>query len=236
MRYAVARWALLVCIVIGVIATAVCASSSSTPRVVPVDTLKGQLYQGLSATWWQWEFSLPYDKNPWFDDKGKLAGNGQCGPIFFLTGSFTGEKVDRCITIPTGKYLFFPIINAWADNIEVNPPMTFKQLQATAASYIDPVTKLYATVDGKNICNLFDYRVKSKPFAYWLPPEGNVIQVVFGLDYKGWICPAASDGYWLLLEPLPEGKHILTFGGGTDETTMQDVTYTIKVKKNYSKW
>jgi hypothetical protein len=42
------------------------------------------------------------------------------------------------------------------------------------------------------------------------------------------IFPAASDGYWLMLEPLNPGNH--NFGGTGKNTGFQiDITYTIIV-------
>jgi hypothetical protein len=44
------------------------------------------------------------------------------------------------------------------------------------------------------------------------------------------VFPAASDGYWLMLEPLPPGNHIINFGGASKDGTFQiDITYEIKV-------
>jgi hypothetical protein len=61
----------------------------------------------------------------------------------------------------------------------------------------------------------------------------------FGGDVpgKGWlpegstfVTGAASDGYWLMLEPLSPGTHTIEFGGTAKNTGFQlNVTYTITV-------
>ena len=166
----------------------------------------GMTYAEWAAKWWQWEFSLPTSVNPWFDT-GATAGIGQSGPVYFLTGLFEPppgtNRITRTISIPEGKALFFPIFNSWVDNVGVNPPMAFQELQEQAASFINTVTELHVRVDNTNLHNLFSYRVKSPPFCDWFPSEENVYYTVFGVTFSGWTCPVASDGFWLMLAPLP---------------------------------
>jgi hypothetical protein len=197
----------------------------------------GMTYGQWAAKWWQWEFSLPTSENPWFDSEANdgigqspNAGIGQSGPVYFLTGILTGEPVvKRTITVPAGKAFFFPIYNAWSDNVDVDPPMTFKELQESAASFVN-VSELHVTIDGKKLKNLYRYRVKSPPFCDWFPSTDNVYQTQYGSSWTGWTCPVASDGYWLMLAPLAIGKHTINFGG-TSGTFTLDVTYDVTVFK-----
>jgi hypothetical protein len=137
----------------------------------------GMTYGQWAAKWWQWEFSLPTSENPWFDSEAKdgigqspNAGIGQSGPVYFLTGILTGEPVvKRTISVPAGKAFFFPIYNAWCDNVDA-PPKTFKELQECAASYLN-VSELHVTIDGKQLKNLYRYRVKSPPSATGFHPR-----------------------------------------------------------------
>ncbi|HEY1497424.1 MAG TPA: hypothetical protein VGF49_22860 [Candidatus Solibacter sp.] len=66
-------------------------------------------------------------------------------------------------------------------------------------------------------------------------PATNMLQH-FGGDAPGpdWpstlVFPAASDGYWLMLNPLSPGPHIINFGGTAKNTSFQlDITYNITV-------
>jgi hypothetical protein len=188
----------------------------------------GMTYAEWAAKWWQWEFSLPTSVNPWFDT-GANAGIGQSGPVYFLTGILTGAPVvKRTIRIPEGKALFFPIFNSWADNVDVKPPKTFQELRAQAASLINTVSELHVSIDGRNLDNLFSYRVKSPPFCDWFPSEDNVYMTQFGSTFSGWTCPVASDGFWLMLAPLPRGYHTINFGGTSGNFTL-DITYDVNV-------
>lgn len=202
----------------------------SNPKIYPPDEpVFGMTYGEWVAKWWQWEFSLPTSVNPWFDDTGANAGIGQSGPVYFLTGILTGSPVvERTISIPKGRALFFPILNTFCDNVDTDPPMTLEQLRECAAYTINGVSKLFVKIDGKPIHDLFRYRVKSPLFCDWFPTTDNVYQTQFGSSFSGWNCPVVSDGFWIMLEPLSVGNHTIKFGGTSGSFTL-DVTYHVNV-------
>jgi hypothetical protein len=92
------------------------------------------------------------------------------------------------------------------------------------------VSELHVRIDGINLDNLFGYRVKSPPFADWFPSKDNVYMMEeFGPStFSGWTYPVASDGFWLMLAPLPRGNHTINFGG-TNGNFRLDVTYDVNV-------
>ena len=211
------------------------------PGVIPPQaSAHGNTYGDWGALWWQWALSLPVSENPLFDMTGEEAANGQSGPVFFLCGVMgqfddpLNVTVERDITIPPGKTLFFPILNAETDNIGIDPPLTVEELYAWAASWMDATTELHANVDGRPI-NCWPYRgISSGPFSYWLPPEDNVAQY-WGFDVSGTIYPTVSDGYWLMLTPLTPGQHVVNFGGTVSDSEGNpqfrlDITYNITVR------
>jgi hypothetical protein len=58
-------------------------------------------------------------------------------------------------------------------------------------------------IDGARVSNVRQYRVASGCFDLepdWTPQPGQVRTL------------AASDGYWLLLPPLPKGRHTISVG------------------------
>ena len=71
-----------------------------------------------------------------------------------------------------------------------------------AKNDVDAVTTLEFGIDGRELHthDLLPYRFKSLPFDAILPLE-NLYQVTPG------IVRSVSDGYWLMLKPLPEGMH-----------------------------
>jgi len=210
-----------------------------------------QLYSRLSADWWQWALSMPVRNPPYtgaiyhplWDLTGAAADNGQDpSSCYYYIGGAMGYVLNdvpvwnqnwvitRDITIPSGKHLFFPILNYEADNITI-PPTNYgiAVLRRHAADAVATYEGLYASIDGQAVQGLSKYRVVSIPFSYRLSDEDNIYQV-WGMDVTGTCAPAVSDGYWLLLKPLSPGNHVITFGGaGWDGTFTLDITYNIAV-------
>jgi hypothetical protein len=215
-------------------------------------------YADLSIQWWQWVFAQPVTPNnpattnPLVDTTGIAAHNGQPdhGNIFFLGGllafnSGLQASVTRSITIPTGTRLFFPILNAESDNTG-NPVTNFTvaQLRVFNTFFVSQVLSMYVTVDGVSVNNLSSYRVISPVFSYTLPPNNppgsvNILDYLTGgfVALSGLVTPAVSDGFFVLLTPLPPGEHLIQFGGttmtldqnGNPAVFSLDVTYHILV-------
>ena len=55
------------------------------------------------------------------------------------------------------------------------------------------------------------------------------MQQSWGIDVSGWIGPAAADGVYLMLRPLPVGEHTIHIGGGNPGVFVLDITYNITV-------
>jgi len=228
------RSGLLLLAVVAVATTLLAANPN--PGVAPPNSLPfGASYEQWGAAWWQWVFSLHNNVplNPLRTIGDVDCSYGQFGRVWFLVGTVTSGTTARSCQIPTGTWLFFPVFNAWSDNVAVSPPVTIKTLKAQAASYVE-VSELHASVDGVKVHKLFAYRAASAPFGYTVPALDNMAQY-FGADIPGkdwpttFVFPAASDGYWLMLEPLPLGLHTITFGGTSKNGFQIDITYTITV-------
>ena len=215
---------------------------AACPQVLP----NGKAYEKLSAEWWKWAESFPVSINPLFDQTGANAYLGNQEKVFFLGGVINASgTVTRNITVPAGKPLFFPVVNALWDNVTIRPPylggfprsepLSVPELYALAAQTVESASGIHASVDGCSIPNLSGYRAQSAPFSYRLPATDNIYQF-FGIDVAGVIAPAVSDGYWLFLAPLPVGEHIINFGGTflndpgnpSDDFTL-NITYHITV-------
>ena len=210
---------------------------AGNPGVAPPNSMPhGVSYARWGATWWQWAFSLHANipPNPLLTVGAVDCSYGQSGKVWFLAGALSSGSTSRSCQVPTGTWLFLPVLNAWADNVAVSPPVTIQTLQQQAASFAE-ASELHASIDGVPVQNLFAYRAAYAPFAYTVPAQDNMLQY-FGADVPGndwpttFVFPAASDGYWLMLEPLPPGSHTINFGGTAKNTGFQiDITYTITV-------
>jgi hypothetical protein len=120
--------------------------------------------------------------------------------------------------------------------LDDDPDITLEEMLALF-SFNDPdAIEMYAEIDGVPLQELETYRVFSEEaFDVWLP-EDNVWDLVtehFGLGRiigEGTHSPNATDGFWLMVNPLSKGAHVISFNGSVDGVVDSNVEYTIKVK------
>lgn len=182
----------------------------------------GASYSEWSARWWQWVYSIPADHNPVVDTAGENAAQGQHGPVWFLAGNFGGTTV-REVTVPSGKALFFPVLNQNWVQFPTDPPYTIPELRALVRPFMDNAT-LSCVIDGRAVKNLPLYREDSVVFTTTVP-DGNLL----GLP-AGAYAPCIDNGYYLMLEPPRRGRHTIHFTGtNSDGSFTLDVTYHLTV-------
>jgi hypothetical protein len=218
--------------------------NQGNPGVIPPQAVAyGHTYGEWSAQWWQWAFGLAPDVNPVLDPTGDLVGSGQSGPVWFLAGTF-GGPAERDATIPAGKALFFPIVNwsVWepdddetsrliVEHLGLDPNVLTEAeiLRITANWLADRSAPVSCMVDGVAINNLANYRAESPDFEFNFNDE---LALLFGLD-GGLKSPAVADGYWLMLAPLPLGRHTIEFHGVADISTANgdpfDLSFTVDI-------
>jgi hypothetical protein len=206
------------------------------PGILPPQArVCGLTYGQWGARWWQWVYNIPNATNPVGDTNGQFAALDQHGPVWFLAGSW-GDKVERTVTVPAGKFIFFPVCNVsfWNPDdfgyalsivsglgMDTNTMTTDQIFLAATKWYEDQANGLEATIDGVAVKNLEKYRAEAPK----LVPISNALLTSQGLpDIPRTI---TSDGYWLMLAPPRPGQHTIHFsvGGGLD------VTYHLTVKK-----
>jgi hypothetical protein len=205
--------------------------NAGNPRVYPPGSRPfGLGYGEWSARWWQWAYGLPAPGHPLFDETGADCAAGQSGPVWFLGGVFnvSGSAVRDLCTVPAGKAILFPIINAEWDN--VCPPSTYTdaELRQFVTDAINSVTALAADVDGVPIENLSAYRFAGPSFAVDLPP-GSLFDLFCGTP-PGHYSPFVPDGYYVMLTPLSPGPHTIHFTGTIAASSFTlDIVYHLNV-------
>lgn len=252
---ALLAWVALVSTAMPVVAQ---KGGNPNPGVIPWN----RQYVDLAVQMFKWTLAMPVHDpdnpsliyHPMFSDIANdplgqtvMHGQPETGNVIFLggalygidpiTGGMIGQygPVVRNVTIPTGKRIFFPIINAEVDNAW-NPPgtATDEELREFLAWFMSPydMDTYYATVDGKSITNLDAYRTVTPKFTYTLPAWDDLYLYLYppgadptGIGLYNW--DAFGDGWYLLLAPLAPGEHVLRFGGGADG--LMDITYHITV-------
>jgi len=200
-------------------------------------------YGELSAVWWQWIWSIPAATNPNLQTGTVDCSFGQSShtrseKIWFLAGTFGGPADRTCAApVPSGISLFFPLLTGEVDNVgcctATTPPTTYsiQQLKDIGAQGQDNHQELHTFVDNVPVPA---YRAQSPVFHYTLPATGNLYQAG-GLAVPGtnWpsttVFPSVSDGYWVMVAPLPPGDHVIKFGGIASNGFSVDVTYHLTV-------
>ncbi|MDJ0806849.1 MAG: hypothetical protein QNJ78_08445 [Gammaproteobacteria bacterium] len=213
--------------------------------VSPDEVVAGMNYGGWGAAWWQWAVSIPIEDNPLTASKDTNCSEGQgSSPVFFIGGAFGAEdevietpaifEITRECVVPVGSHIFFPIINAITHNANEDDLIEVEAAQredvASSISNLVDVDSLEVTVDGKKVEdaeNLSDFRAQSPNLPFTLP-EGNVFEDPPG-RYHG-----TADGYWMMLEPLSPGEHVVRFLGNAvyegEVVFGLDITYYLTVE------
>lgn len=181
---------------------AITAAADAGPDVVsPVQALANGTIEGRSlgdwtAQWWRW--ALAREIAPYRDRDGRLCALGQEGPVWFLAGTDGRFVAKRECAIPEGKHVLVPIINMiyWRPR---GSDASCHELQASAAVNNDRLVSAVALLDGQPLGDLRSHRVRSDK-CFRLDPDDPQSRI------------GAADGYWLMLKPLPRGRHVLSIG------------------------
>lgn len=154
--------------------------------------------------WWQWAFSMPTDQSPIQDPDGRLCGVNQDGPVWYLAGGFGTARVHRTCSVPAGRFLFFPIINTVVTTAP-GQTRTCNEVRTEAAQNNDRYVHLMVEIDGVRIPGLQKTRIAPTTcfdLAGRASPD---------LEPRPFY-PTATDGFWVMLSPLPRAIIISSFG------------------------
>lgn len=223
--------------------------SNSSGVLPPYSYPFGKSYGDWSAKWWKWAISIPANNEHPFNDPNwdcGVSNHQQSGKVWYLVGAFTAvfpalpgtEKTYSC-KIPTGKAIFFPVINTECSNVETgtiwyaaNETDARQCAESLTSGPVSYFVDLEVIVDGKRVRNVERYRFQSPYFTYDLPQPNNILGAS---EAQG---KSVSDGYWIMLAPLSKGSHTVTFRGRSvsdrskpDGTQIfaTDVTYNLTI-------
>lgn len=229
MTMTVSRFFSSILFAIALVATSSLAQAEKN-LIPPNANAYGQGYAELAASWTEWAMAIPLSSNPIADPDGSFATIGQSGKVWFLAGTFDGAAT-RTVTIPTGRALFFPIVNFfWVNNPELGDdpwsPLQEAYARNELAYYIDMTEDLVLEIDGRSVPSVFErLRVPSTAGMCVLPADN-----FYGANPGEHECVA--DGFWALIPPMSVGVHTIHFSGRVEEAGFAlDVTYNITVKR-----
>jgi hypothetical protein len=229
----------------------VSAAEAAQPKILsPAKPQFGQTYKQWSATWIRWAFGMSVHSPPFtgrvthplVDLTGSACGAGQSGPVWYLGGAFFQVGVpndapivrNRC-SVPRGKALFFPMLNATCTAVEGTGNgcgASLAERQAIVGGLIDLVDPVQVDVDGRSLQIPKGARVGAGGPGYCLTMAPDDLLTWIGETniVPGITCDTADDGYYAMLEPLPAGRHVVHFRGEVPSFQfVLDVTYRLRV-------
>lgn len=181
-------------------------------------------YGEWSAAWWQWLLSIPEEHNLSIDKTGENCHVGQDNPnVWFLSGTSGGFAERKC-TIPAGKAILISPIEVECSYAEFPALKTESELRQCAKEDQDNVRNVRLAVDEVLLDDWREYRTSSPLFNITLP-ENNI------LGLRPQKTQAVSDGYFIMLKPLPVGEHIVDSSGSlVDVTTTGTLNFASEVR------
>ena len=220
------------------------------PRIIPIHAHPyGSTYGEWSAEWWSWVIGIPagecFCENPILDVTGEFGDIDQQGPVFYLAGSF-GETVERTLTIPPGKGLFFPIVNSlwWLPDdlpfaefyveeilgLDLGDFTDIELIRLVANEHQDfDELEMTLTIDGVEHSDLERYYTDSPAFVV---PDTAFFDDLGGIMAEDNL--SVSAGRWIMLTPLSAGEHTIHFTVDADDAFFGpfalDVTYNLTVE------
>lgn len=217
------------------------AGDGVTQVIPPDSSYFGKQYADLTMAWWDWSLNQPPETNPILDETGEFChvgqdeDFGQGKKIFFLAGNFGGETERHC-TIPSGKALFFPVVNGlW---IAPEECATADECRQTVNDFLGFPAEIECTIDGVPVEDIRAYRAQS-------PPGGSPLHIRSG-GLLEWLAPdfyvprdyepgSVADGYWLLVRLGDGAEHVIEFSatsGNTNAPFELSVTYFLTVEED----
>ena len=175
-------------------------------------------FANWTEKWWQWTYSIPWDRNPSYNDIGKYCSENQRGPVWFLTLAYEHPVIRTC-DIPKNTALLITLLNSECSYAEFPLLKTEEELRECAKRMQDLVVGGNASLNNVPILNLENYRVQTDIFNFTLP-ENNI------LNLTSQSTQAVADGNWLFLRPLPAATYELKVKGNINTTA------TIKIIGN----
>lgn len=160
-------------------------------------------YKEWAAKWWNYNVKFGAEEHPrdHFSPERCNLDQEQSDPVYYLPDNLGGEEVRAC-TVPAGKAILAPQItgSCWDDNTD--PRLKTEAGLRGCSREGQELGVVTATLDGRELQGLEQYRVTSDVFNMTIP-EDNAFQSPFGTF------PAMADGFFVFLEPLTPGKHTL---------------------------
>jgi hypothetical protein len=228
-------------------------AQGSDPYTFPVNSSPyGISYKNWTAKWSAWQEEIPKSYNWNFKDTpGVNYVSKDCSymqdpssPVFFLpwVGKELGTYVTVTCIVPHNKAILISVDSGTGDysdpSVKLKTPSELIRLETESNKYPN---EFHSTLDGRPLDLINDevHKVTSDLYNLTLPKDN-----LWG-EPEG-PGKAITQGWWLMLKPLPTGEHTVHYntgygnsksnpanippGQGNPKGYIQDVTYHLVVK------
>jgi hypothetical protein len=193
----------------------------------------GRSYGEWAAAFWQYAFARPVEGHPFLDTPEYDFAAGQSGKVWFWSAPDTaadGSPLVREVSIPKGAALFLTIRDVDVSSLE-DPPFfgaTEDEQRAGADFFADHIVDVSVAIDGQPVEDVAAYRFSTPQFTFEAPTPW-----IFGAT--GGPGTAVGDGYFMMIKPLPVGRHVIEYSGtfhfdpgelGEDQTDPLDLPHS----------
>jgi hypothetical protein len=175
-------------------------------------------YSDLPKKYWEYQLLIPSAKHPNNGYAPEKCTINQHGPIWFLPDIVQGGEIRSC-TIPAGKAILFTIESGQCNYGSDLPAGGNDQDLRRCAVEGNDYAVISASIDGIPLSNPSQYRVQSGYFNLTVP-EDNFIGNKPG-TWRSYV-----DGYFILVKPLPPGKHIIEWKDNINNPFKKDYNHS----------
>jgi 6-phosphogluconolactonase (cycloisomerase 2 family) len=201
----------------------------ASAQIVPGGSIvEGKTIGDWGFEWWQWIYGIT-SPDPWADTTGSIQNVGQIPPVFFTCGATDaagGSPITRRFTVPADQYILAALSTG---GVYYEPGIDPANIcTEVIGAEIDQTSSMFFSLDGVPIPenDLFDNHRETStlnqtsvivPGHPYLPPGA----------YPG----SCADGYYVMIEPLPFGPHVIECGFTHPNSAYLDHTNEIYVLK-----
>jgi len=137
---------------------------------------------------------------------GALGNVG--GPVFFAVASPGPGSTLYTYTVPRGKYVLMPLYTyTWSSQSFDDPCSDYNCAERLSDRFVRAVKALSVRIDGEEVGHLFEHFERTPQFfEFDAPVDGWWAggDPAFAGPWFGY-----ASGYWLMLKPLPPGRHVV---------------------------
>ena len=209
--------------------------------------IAGKPLEEWAKEYWQWNIAIPESipKDPATNLDQCIMGSDPMGMMIFLMNPYQITYNSKC-TIPSDRYVLVPLLIGECDPTVPDPRAKSNNIEDmwACAKDADEIFKLWDVVlDNQILFRNSGNSIVNQNLTEQILVRNSSIFTINIPEMNRWgapggAYPAVVDGYYLVLNPLPVGEHILEYsivheiavpGVGIPQQIPGKVTYSLTV-------